>query len=157
MAGEIGLVLQNVVTRIDSITCDTVYDGTTGFRRMPHVYVPEDLIDAPTRGYALLYDAELEEGTTQGQATTWVNVGSTCTLFFAYGQSGDALGLQKVLAEDIDRVRYELNRINSDAYEQSTTSMYERDVTEVQIDSQPGVGGTTLITVEVAFRYRPSF
>jgi len=157
MAGEISAVLQNIVTRMDSIACDSVHDGSSTFLRLSQIYDPEDMRDAPTRGYAVLLSGDIALGSVMGQAKSWVDIFQSVDLVIAYRLSGDALATQKVIAEDMDRVRYELSRVDGDAYEQSSTTLHARDAESYEIDSQAGVGGIALITVPVRCHYRPAF
>ena len=159
MSGEVGLVIANIVTRVEATTADTAIGGRTSFRMHEGAWSGEDLTDlkSPTRAFCVEVTGDRTLGEMMGQTHEPTDVMQTFDLVVAYRMGASAHGLLKVICEDVDRLGYELERTDGDKYASSTTSLYNRNVSGFDLEPDENQGGVILVRIPIECHYRPNF
>lgn len=153
MAGEIRAVIANVVTRMDAITCDTTYDGTAAFAHDVEAFEEEGLADR-ARAYMVLDTGARENIGTMGVDVSPSQVVAELSVVVVYPRAVNAYEMIRTIAEDIDRIRYELERATG--YEQATTTIYNRTVGRAEfLTAEPGA--PVLVRLPITVMYQPTF
>ena len=143
--------LTGLVTRIESITPDTSYDRIGAFTYDSRAFDVEDL--QHTRQFVVLDLGGREQVGAQGATNSPSEYIASCEIGIVYDAGSDADEIRKVLAEDIDRIRYTLQ----DPTYAATDGAIHRTVGEALIELPDGEDSQVILTVPVAVRYRPSF
>jgi len=149
-------VMDNIVSRIEGLTADTVHGGTLAFRHVEQAYDAEDVTDyrSPTRKFTLGLTGSRDLVNFLGQEGEMTSVTQTFDLAIVYAQGKSALTLMKVMAEDVDQIGRDL--MKADGFDSGTTGLERRMVTSYSI-TLGDQGGAAILTIPVACRYTPTY
>lgn len=154
MAGEIRAVIANVVTRINAITADSEYDGTTSFTHDVEAFDADDLGGNP-RVYVVLDTGDRQNIGTMGTDVSPSQVIAGLEVAVVYPRAVNAYEMMRTIAEDTDRIRYELERATG--YEQSTTTIYNRTVGRAEYLSTGERDAPVVVKFPITVTYEPTF
>ena len=157
MAAGIREVLANTVTTIEAVTPDTRWAGNKAYKHLSSLYDPEDALDhqSPTRRFVVELSGTRALDGPMGSLDSPQGVIQTLDVSIFYSQGTDAWELVRVVAEDVDRLGWELQKPTG--YAQSTTGLWNRQAADYAITFDEAPGGTALVVIPVDVTYRPSF
>lgn len=153
MSAPIRAILEDTVTRIVALAPRTHYTRPRAmFEHNPALYDPSDLRDvqSPTRMFTLHDSGGRQNVGSVGQVTQYTEIQATLTLTVAYAQGRDVWELERVIAEDLDDIRGQLERV--DGYP-SAPGLSARDCSGAMIQRAKEAGGVTLVTIPITVRY----
>ena len=155
MATRIRTALEKIVEVVAGVTADTRYNSTTGFRHAETAYSSED-IDT-VRGATRLFMLSLTGNSTItgpiGGITEPTDSEELVDLMLVYPMGKHAFELMKVIAEDHIKLRYNLMKPAN-----WSTGVMRQVVEQYTIDTADDEeGGAAVVTIPIAFRYRPTF
>jgi len=140
-----------MVTRMEAITCDVRYDGVTVFQYVDDAHDEADL--ELSRQFVVMDSGARTQTGAQGADNSPSELVADLEVRILYVAAENADELRKVLAEDVDRIRYTLQR----PAEHATDGVIHRKCGEAQIETPDGESAAAYLTIPVAARYRPSF
>ena len=150
-------VLDRLVTILEATTVDTSYDGSSAFEHIQR-HSDDDLLDvqSPTRLFRLDVDGGRQAVGPMGATVSPIYVQRTINLQVYYTLGDDAWSLEKVIAEDVDRLAFQLeqpgnwNTPTDVAVSSILVGSYSIEAGEAQ-------AGAAMLTIPVEVIYRPSF
>ena len=148
---QIRTVLTGMVTRMEAIACDTSYDRVSAFSYDTAAHDEADL--EHTRRFVVVDSGSRVQIGAQGAENSPSEYIADLEVRVVYNAGHDADELRKVLAEDIDRIRYTLQR----PAEHATDGCIYRTCGEADVSLPDGEDDQVLLSIPVAVRYRPSF
>jgi len=143
--------LAGVVSRIEAISCDTRYDRVQAYTYDDGAHDEADL--QHTRAFCVVDTGRRAQIGAQGADDSPSETVAEFELRVVYTAGEDADELRKVIAEDVDRLRYTLQAPTH----LSGDGAILRTVGEAVIDLPDGEDDQTILTMPVAVRYRPNF
>lgn len=154
MAGEIQGVIANTVARMEAITCDAEYDGTTAF---VHDVEALDFTDlGHSRAFCVVDTGKRERGGTMGTDVSPSEMAADLEVQVAYARGAAAYALGRVVSADIDRVKHELERTSG--YDQtSAANLWMREVDTPTYLRSEDDDGPIIVIFPVRCTYRPTF
>ena len=156
MAAGIVAVIDNTISRMESLTAATKHGGTLRFKHVSSIVDGEDLTDSRgnSRKFLLVPTGGRSLVGFMGQEGEQTSVEQTLDLTVAYPVSRRTLDAFKVLAEDVDLIGRHL--MNTGGYDATNTGLERRSVESYSLDlDEPG--GTALLNIPVTVRYTPDY
>ena len=151
-------VKDTLVTIVESVTTDTVYDSVKSFVHDKLTYDPEDAKDhqSPTRRFVVVPTGEREAGGAYGASGSPIHVTQLFEVSILYRMGSTGSELFRVIAEDIDRIGFEMLRPAQ--WNQSTSGIARSRAGSYTMElDEGGPNGSAVVTMPLEVFYKPSF